>query len=240
MHHIDAGFRSSTLPFTHPTLTQTLITAKCFSTDLFLDDLKSFKILTPVILNPAYRTPQLAIIHSSYSTPPTLLAVLASSLMNTSLLYIRFYFFIKCCLLMVMDQRMCLINSCCTENVRSLGSSWEDMQLCYSSTLYFCMCSLSASWWETAWLLLHFFSVWIWNDVYIFSLFLKLLKMSGIKRIVPRLQSMAFKMKFQDLVNEIKPVWLCAHLLLCLLFVFAVCLCFNELTFVPCFSYVVV
>jgi len=33
-----------------------------------------------------------------------------------------------------------------------------------------------------------------------------LLKMSGIKRIVPRLTSMAFKMKFQDLVSEIKPV----------------------------------
>jgi len=35
---------------------------------------------------------------------------------------------------------------------------------------------------------------------------LKLMQMSGIKRIVPRLTSMAFKMKFQDLVNEIKPV----------------------------------
>jgi len=30
--------------------------------------------------------------------------------------------------------------------------------------------------------------------------------MSGIKRLVPRLTSIAFMMKFQDLVNEIKPV----------------------------------
>jgi len=32
------------------------------------------------------------------------------------------------------------------------------------------------------------------------------LQMSSIKRIVPRLTSMAFKMKFSELVTEIKPV----------------------------------
>ena len=31
-------------------------------------------------------------------------------------------------------------------------------------------------------------------------------QMSSIKRIVPRLTSMAFKMKFNELVSEIKPV----------------------------------
>lgn len=30
--------------------------------------------------------------------------------------------------------------------------------------------------------------------------------MSGIKRVVPRLASIAFKMNFADLVSEIKPV----------------------------------
>jgi len=42
--------------------------------------------------------------------------------------------------------------------------------------------------------------------MHICDLFLKLMQMSGIKGLVPRLTSMAFKMKFQDLVNEIKPV----------------------------------
>jgi len=38
------------------------------------------------------------------------------------------------------------------------------------------------------------------------SLMLSGLQMSSIKRIVPRLTSMAFKMKFSELVTEIKPV----------------------------------
>ena len=42
--------------------------------------------------------------------------------------------------------------------------------------------------------------------MHICDLFLKLMQMSGISRIVPRLTSMAFKLKFQDLVNEIIPV----------------------------------
>ena len=47
------------------------------------------------------------------------------------------------------------------------------------------------------------------SRMYICRLSVKLWQMSSIKRIGPRLQSMAFKMKFQDLVNEIKPVCLC-------------------------------
>jgi len=42
--------------------------------------------------------------------------------------------------------------------------------------------------------------------MHICDLFPKLMQMSGVERLVPRLTSMAFKMKFQDLVTEIKPV----------------------------------
>ena len=52
------------------------------------------------------------------------------------------------------------------------------------------------------------------SRMYICRLSVKLWQMSSIKRIGPRLQSMAFKMKFQDLVNEIKPVCLCDTLVI--------------------------
>ena len=57
-------------------------------------------------------------------------------------------------------------------------------------------------------------SVNLLSRVYICRLSVKLWQMSSIKRIGPRLQSMAFKMKFQDLVNEIKPVCLCDTLVI--------------------------
>lgn len=53
------------------------------------------------------------------------------------------------------------------------------------------------------------------------SLIVRLLadvQMSSIKRIVPRLTSMAFKMKFSELVTEIKPVsvrGLCMYITSC-------------------------
>ena len=48
--------------------------------------------------------------------------------------------------------------------------------------------------------------------------------MSEIKRLIPRLKSMVFRMKFQEIVQDLKPVWV-MHCTIIRIYTFTLSVC---------------